>query len=293
MGDEVANSSSSEEAMVDHVRRALVGQDLTTTSLGELRQELERSLGLPTGALDSQKERVQKLVVAEIARIQKIERQEAKAAKKSKQQERLQQSPEKLANRGKKRMRSSRFSVAAAVALDRKKLRRLEADLKSNTVLSTLTRADILDEQDVVCHIGGRSLRLTPKVSSSGGCSFYALERVTLPVKGKLVETQLVIQCAVLGSKDWEEGQTKTSVGDADAAGVADDAAADGNAPDRADASAIDIAHTTAAPSMPVQSSSDTTAILEAVEHSSLLPKAANEVDAEDKLAEPMNVEAA
>lgn len=91
--------------------------------------------------------------------------------------------------------------------------------------VTNMTREEFLEEaKDVPVLIGGKKLRLSPKVFASSGCGFYALEKVLIPIGGRLVEVQCQINCAVLGSREWTDKH-------ADPSAAATTSAADGLGP--------------------------------------------------------------
>ncbi|CAE7585902.1 HET-E1 [Symbiodinium natans] len=68
----------STDRMREEVRKLLVGVDLRSTSVGQLRASLEKSLGVAPGALDSQKDEVQRIFFCEIAELNPAEPDEDK-----------------------------------------------------------------------------------------------------------------------------------------------------------------------------------------------------------------------
>eukprot|EP00450_Noctiluca_scintillans_P000689 CAMPEP_0194484010 /NCGR_PEP_ID=MMETSP0253-20130528/5473_1 /TAXON_ID=2966 /ORGANISM="Noctiluca scintillans" /LENGTH=173 /DNA_ID=CAMNT_0039323753 /DNA_START=51 /DNA_END=572 /DNA_ORIENTATION=- len=172
-------AAPSDAVMQEQIAKILESRDLTQTSLKEVRTALEQQLGLAPGALDEHKAKVKELATAEISRIQATAEGSASSDK-----------PEAEADRQKKGKRP----------------REEGKNTMARQSQCGLTRAEFKDKASgFTVEIGGRTVSVNPKLFSTGSCGFYGAQKVDIKVGGSTLSMQCQVNCAVIGSKNWED----------------------------------------------------------------------------------------
>lgn len=202
----------SDKALATGIAEVLRGCDLTKMSLKVVRSELERRFKLDTGALDTYREKLKRLVAAEITLIQEREEAEklahnAEAAAAQAEADRGTRVPPTDASR--------RVPTDDRLSVGQKRQREEDAlednaERKDGRVKNR--QQDLMTVEDFnraaktfSVRIGEKDLMVEPKRFSSGSCGFFGVGRAVIMLDGQPVVMQCNVNCAVIGSKGWKE----------------------------------------------------------------------------------------
>ncbi|CAJ1348420.1 unnamed protein product, partial [Effrenium voratum] len=183
-------SEVTDDQFEGHISSILIGKDLATTSLKEVRSELEQRLNLSPGSLDGEKEKLKHMVAAQIQKIQetapsrrsKGRRKEAQEAQEAQVQE---AEPGKASGKGAKGAKGPSTKERQRTSMTRKEF---------------MKKAKAITVQ-----IGDKKLKATPKQFSTGSSGFMASTKVVIEVDGVPLTLQCGLNLPVIGSKEWRD----------------------------------------------------------------------------------------
>mmetsp|Transcript_83251 Transcript_83251/g.211992 ORF Transcript_83251/g.211992 Transcript_83251/m.211992 type:complete len:220 (+) Transcript_83251:56-715(+) len=203
----------------EHVTAILTGRDLTQTSLKEVRGELEKRLGVSTGALDACREEIKDITTAEIARLQAEGEgageesaddaaltsdsapTEAAAVAAAVAAKAAAKASSSAAARGKKRAAPAAAEVEQPPAGKAKGKGGTKEKQKN-----LMSRATFLEKAiGFQATLGDKPMKLPPKVFSTGSCGFWGASKITMDLGGQEVTMQCQVSCTIIGSKEWPE----------------------------------------------------------------------------------------
>mmetsp|Transcript_11663 Transcript_11663/g.31325 ORF Transcript_11663/g.31325 Transcript_11663/m.31325 type:complete len:247 (-) Transcript_11663:166-906(-) len=191
MPEAVESALPSDAELTRHVAEALAGRDLQSVTVGMIRGELERRTGLAKGALDVVKSKIFEIVKFEIQRIQAGEESAPDP-----------DDGKRTPKKGRKRW--SRDSTPRGEASTPARKRRVHAGGDEACPKGEMTRSEF-KEATLVAQLGDQTLKLSPKVFSSGSCGFMGIQKVKVNIGGRSVELQCQVHCAAAGSKEWTD----------------------------------------------------------------------------------------
>lgn len=193
------------------VKRILQENDLTKTSLKEVRSMMEKEMNLEPGALDAHREVIRSMATAEIERLQAeaAARAGEGAAEPAQPAEPAQAEGAPAAKRAKKRHSSSAAAEAPGPAIaddgsDKKEKGKGKGTKQRQSNL--MTRRHFMENaESLKLQVGPHALRIAPKTFSTNSVGFFTNSKLTVDVCGQPVQLQCTFNCTIVGSKEWSD----------------------------------------------------------------------------------------
>ncbi|CAK0840452.1 unnamed protein product, partial [Prorocentrum cordatum] len=174
----------SDETLKGHVTAILEGQDLTKTSMKDVRGLLEARCGLAEGTLSNHKAKVKDIVTAKIAELQEAGQDEGTPA--------AGQPSTPPRSAGSKETGSGRKSGELGGT------KRRQAGL--------FTRGGFMKKaRTFPVKLGDSNFSVPPREFSTGSCGFFLSAKVPMEMDGQKVMMQCSLNCTVIGSKEWKK----------------------------------------------------------------------------------------
>lgn len=241
----VGKDELSTTVLKQEISAALVGRDLTKTSLKDFRRELEGRLELEPGTLDARKEEVGELIAEEFQRIQtagdapttpkkKHRSKHGHGAKSEHKKTGAKTNGKWISNRGHKRSRKGMVGEDEdSDKADGNKRHHVALLQGREAVQPTVQQADFLGSvEPLVVEVGDHTLKLPAKLFASGNCGFYNCAKISLNINGVPREALCQINCALIGSREWAHvGHDTSEAPDVSVSTEAPDASVNTEAP--------------------------------------------------------------
>ncbi|CAJ1389796.1 unnamed protein product [Effrenium voratum] len=188
-----------------HISSILIGKDLATTSLKEVRSELEQRLNLSPGSLDGEKEKLKHMVAAQI---QKIQETAPSRRSKGRRKERAQRNAAQwtILPQEAQEAQEAQVQEAEPGKASGKGAKGAKGPSTKERQRTSMTRKEFMKKaKAITVQIGDKKLKATPKQFSTGSSGFMASTKVVIEVDGVPLTLQCGLNLPVIGSKEWRD----------------------------------------------------------------------------------------
>eukprot|EP00746_Dinoflagellata_sp_MGD_P160667 gnl/MRDRNA2_/MRDRNA2_87524_c0_seq1.p1 gnl/MRDRNA2_/MRDRNA2_87524_c0~~gnl/MRDRNA2_/MRDRNA2_87524_c0_seq1.p1 ORF type:complete len:191 (+),score=64.97 gnl/MRDRNA2_/MRDRNA2_87524_c0_seq1:102-674(+) len=180
-----------EEQLKSAVADALIGKDINSMSLKDLRRDLEKKFSLEELSMDVRKSEVQTLAVAELQRI-------AAADEAVQEKEKEKENADAAKPKREKRKREEQEGE------ERPPSKAMQANKDSGmTKKRFLAKADAITIPRGV--INDKPIKIGVKEFSTGSSGWHTSSKAKIDVDGEELMCQVNIQLIVVGSKEWDK----------------------------------------------------------------------------------------
>ncbi|CAE7367118.1 glcK [Symbiodinium pilosum] len=204
----MASKDVTDAQLEEQIQVLLCGRDLASTSLKQVRADLEKHFSLSAGTLDSRKDKVKELVAAEITRMQSQAKQDADPdgeeaeAEAEAEEDAAEEAKEPSASQGSKKAREEKKRKSSTGSGKEGKGKGKLRDRQS----SCMSRKEFMKKaKTITVTIGDKQLKAEPKLFSTGSCGFMASSKVPVEVDGQTLVLQCGLNLPVIGSKEWAD----------------------------------------------------------------------------------------
>eukprot|EP00434_Breviolum_minutum_P001793 symbB.v1.2.001588.t1/scaffold88.1/size340390/23 len=215
MASEARECSVTDDVLEEQISSVLANKDLTSTSLKEVRAEIEKRLNLSPGNLDEKKETIKYLVAAHIQKLQasqtpaspsenevqaEVEEPEQPLPKRAKRK-----TQERNAAEGKGKAKGPSTKERQSSSMTRKEFMKKATAI--TVTAQVLAMAEVLRKLCLAkVQIGDKKVKAVPKQFSTGSVGFMASTKVVVDVGGVPLTLQCGLNLPVIGSKEWSDG---------------------------------------------------------------------------------------
>jgi len=198
MASEARECSVTDDVLEEQISSVLANKDLTSTSLKEVRAEIEKRLNLSPGNLDEKKEKIKYLVAAHI---QKLQASQTPASPSENEVQAEVEEPEQPLPKRAKRKTQERNAAEGSKGKGKAK-----GPSTKERQSSSMTRKEFMKKATAITvQIGDKKVKAVPKQFSTGSVGFMASTKVVVDVGGVPLTLQCGLNLPVIGSKEWSD----------------------------------------------------------------------------------------
>eukprot|EP00930_Biecheleria_cincta_P077893 TRINITY_DN6521_c0_g1_i1.p2 TRINITY_DN6521_c0_g1~~TRINITY_DN6521_c0_g1_i1.p2 ORF type:complete len:197 (-),score=56.92 TRINITY_DN6521_c0_g1_i1:30-620(-) len=191
-------SDITDDNLTNEVKNVLKDRDLSSTSMKEVRAELEKVFGLSPGGLDARKDKIKEIVSAELQRLQ------VAAAAPPPQPAAGGSAPAASGKAKRKKQEADGAEAQEAENAGGRPSKAPRGPSAKERQSSLMSKEDFMKKaKSFKIQIGNTTLTVNPKEFSTGSCGFSCSSKVVVDVDGAPLTLQCSLNLPVIGSKEW------------------------------------------------------------------------------------------